>query len=75
MQHYKKRLDGMVICGSGPHLNNELEGSQRFAGFPDPDLIDRSAHSVCRLLTPLLPMMSLITDYLSQAVVVITGSL
>ena len=46
----------MVISGSGPNLDTELEGSQALAGFPDPDLFDRCAHSGRRLLTlPVAP--------------------
>ncbi len=42
---------GMVISGSGPNLNCEHAGSETLAGFPDPDLFDRSAHSGDCLLT------------------------
>jgi hypothetical protein len=30
----------MVICGSGPNLVCEHNGSLPLAGFPDPDLFD-----------------------------------
>lgn len=43
--HFQKPLAGMVIRGSGPNLNNERIGSLAPAGFPDPDLFDRCAHS------------------------------
>lgn len=46
---------GMVICGSGPELVDGLFRSERFAGFPDPDLFDHFAHSGRRLPTPLSP--------------------
>lgn len=45
MRHFQKPLAVMVICGSGPDLNNELERSSLYPGFPDPDLFDPSAHS------------------------------
>jgi hypothetical protein len=51
MRHFQKPRAGMVISGSGPHLKNELSGSQQPAGFPNPDLFDHFAHSGHRLLT------------------------
>jgi hypothetical protein len=45
MRHFQKPLAEMVICGSGPDLNNELWRSSPYLGFPDPDLFDPSAHS------------------------------
>jgi len=52
MRHFQEPRAGMVISGSGPHLKNELSGSQQPAGFPNPDLFDHFAHSGHRLLTP-----------------------
>lgn len=53
LQHVQKLRAGMVICRSGPNLNNEFSHSERFTGFPDPDLFDHCAHSGRRLHTPL----------------------
>lgn len=55
MRHFQKPLAGMVICRSGPNLNNERIGSLAPAGFPDPDQFDRCANSGRRFLTSPLP--------------------
>lgn len=49
VRHFQKPLAGMVICRSGPNLNNERIGSLAPAGFPDSDLSYRCAHSGRRL--------------------------
>ena len=55
VRRFQKPLAGMVICGSGPNLMNELICSKTSTGFPDPDLFDHCAHSGHRLLTPPSP--------------------
>jgi hypothetical protein len=53
LRHVQKPRADMVICRSGPNLNNEFFHSERFTGFPNPDLFDHCAHSGRRLHTPL----------------------
>jgi hypothetical protein len=55
LRHFARPLAGMVICGSDPNLMCELQRSQVFPGFPDPDRFDHCAHSGHRLLIPLSP--------------------
>jgi hypothetical protein len=57
----QKPLAGMVICGPGPNLILELQGSQISTGFPDPDLFDHFAHSGRRLLS--LPIIRRQADF------------
>jgi len=42
LRHVQKPRAGMVICRSGPNLNNEFFHSERFTGFPDPDRFDHA---------------------------------
>jgi hypothetical protein len=59
MRPFQKPLAGMVICGSGLYLWDELTGSEKLSGFPDPDLFDHFAHSGRRLLASPLPASAL----------------
>lgn len=52
---FQEATGGMMICGSGPNLLQELSSSGTTAGFPDPDLFDHGAHSGHRLPTPSSP--------------------
>ncbi|RUV41270.1 hypothetical protein EOD29_24410 [Mesorhizobium sp. M1A.T.Ca.IN.004.03.1.1] len=36
LRPFKKPRAGMVICGSGPNLLQELSSSRMMSGFPDP---------------------------------------
>ena len=74
MQHYKKPLVGMVICGSDPNLSGELKDSCPLTDFPDLHLLDRFAHSDGRLLTLPLPKKSHFADLVDHAVADIVGS-
>jgi len=59
VRRFQKPLAGMVIRGSGPYLWDELAGSEKLSGFPDPDLFDHFAHSGRRLLASPLPASAL----------------
>ena len=53
MRRFQELLAGMVICGLGPSLSNELCWLEVQSWFPVPDLFDHFAHaSRCLLALP-----------------------
>ncbi len=65
VRHFQKPLAGMVICGSGPYLNNELRRST--TSFDAHSLILVFPIQICSIILPIQVFDSLHLLYRRQS--------